>query len=62
MAHVEINFESTTDAVKRTNCDRKALDFAKMLLREEKLKELMKLFSNSSLDKVLLYRYFDHVK
>ena len=33
MAHVE-DFESITDAVKRASCERKALNLAKMILKD----------------------------
>lgn len=35
MAHVE-DFESITDAAKRATCEKQALDFAKMLLKERR--------------------------
>ena len=35
MAHVE-DFESITDAVKRATCERKALNLAKMLLKDRR--------------------------
>ena len=35
MAHVE-DFESISDANKRADCERKALNFAKMLMKERR--------------------------
>lgn len=35
VAHVE-DFESITDAAKRASCERRALDLAKMLLKERR--------------------------
>ena len=35
VAHVE-DFESITDASKRAGCERRALDFAKLLLKERR--------------------------
>ena len=35
MAHVE-DFEAITDAAKRAACERRALDLAKMLLKERR--------------------------
>lgn len=35
MAHVE-DFESIADAAKRADCERKALNFAKMLMKERR--------------------------